>query len=74
MNVPSQILQVTHLTERLQQQVEQRQQLGPKEQLVLRLHEQYPHDVGILSAYFLNYLHLQPGQALYLEVSSMQAV
>ena len=67
-------LQVTHLTQRLQQQMDQGQQLGPKEQLVLRLHEQYPHDVGILSAYFLNYLRLQPGQALYLEVSSLQAV
>ena len=74
MTMLSHCLQVTHLTERLQQQVEQGQQLGPKEQLVLRLHEQYPHDVGILSAYFLNYLRLQAGQALYLEVSPLQAV
>ena len=74
MTMLSHCLQVTHLTERLQQQVEQGQQLGPKEQLVLRLHEQYPHDVGILSAYFLNYLRLQAGQALYLEVSPLHAV
>jgi mannose-6-phosphate isomerase len=31
-------------------------ELTPKETLLLRLDEQYPKDVGILSAYFLNYV------------------
>eukprot|EP00959_Pyramimonas_sp_CCMP1952_P201933 4222802-Pyramimonas_sp.AAC.1 len=32
--------------------------LTPKENLVLRLNDEYPKDVGILSAYFLNYVRL----------------
>ncbi|XP_026467295.1 mannose-6-phosphate isomerase [Ctenocephalides felis] len=31
-----------------------------------KLKEQFPNDVGILCIYFLNVLHLQPGQAIYL--------
>lgn len=37
-----------------------------KEKLVLRLEKQYPADIGILAALFLNYLRLRPGEALYL--------
>ena len=47
------------LTKRLQ--AEQRP-LTDKEKLVLRLNEQYPRDVGVLSAFFLNYVTLKPGQ------------
>ena len=39
------------------------QELTPKEALVLRLQGQYPDDVGVLAAFFLNLLHLQAGQA-----------
>ena len=34
--------------------------------LFLRLHADFGCDVGVLSIYFLNYLRLQPGQAIYL--------
>lgn len=44
----------------------QKRQLSAKEQLVLRLEVQYPADVGILAAFFLNYVKLKPGEALYL--------
>lgn len=38
----------------------------PKERLILRLNEQYPADVGVLSAFFLNYLSLPAGQSIAL--------
>ncbi|XP_065077345.1 mannose-6-phosphate isomerase [Ochlerotatus camptorhynchus] len=34
--------------------------------LFLQLHKDFPDDVGLLSIYFLNILHLKPGQAIYL--------
>lgn len=37
-----------------------------KEQLILRLNTQYPADVGVLSAFFLNYLSLPAGQSIAL--------
>ncbi|CAL5220012.1 g1957 [Coccomyxa viridis] len=40
--------------------------LTDKEELALRLNKQYPQDVGILSAFFLNLVKLQAGQAIYL--------
>ncbi|KAF8673204.1 hypothetical protein HU200_048754 [Digitaria exilis] len=39
--------------------------LTKKEQLVLSLEKQYPGDVGVLAAFFLNYVKLSPGEALY---------
>ncbi|PHT89114.1 Mannose-6-phosphate isomerase 2 [Capsicum annuum] len=40
-------------------------ELAEKEQLVLRLEKQYPADVGVLAAFLLNYVKLNPGEALY---------
>ena len=37
--------------------------------LVLRLFEQYPMDVGCFVAYFLNHFTLQPGEAMFLEAN-----
>ncbi|KAF5337625.1 hypothetical protein D9611_015084 [Ephemerocybe angulata] len=34
--------------------------------LILRLHSQFPHDIGILCPYLLNILHLKPGEAIFL--------
>lgn len=42
------------LVQRLSQEAAAGRQLSSKEQLVLRLNEQYPNDVGVLSAFFLN--------------------
>jgi mannose-6-phosphate isomerase len=36
------------------------------ESLIVRLCEQFSGDVGCFVAYFLNYLHLVPGQAVFL--------
>ena len=39
-----------------------KRELTPKEELVLRLNKQYPLDVGVLSAFFLNLVTLKAGQ------------
>lgn len=63
--------QVEVLDDRLQQQ--QQQKLTPKEKLILRLHQQYPHDVGVLSVFFLNLVVLKPGEAIYLAANEPHA-
>lgn len=57
---------VASLVTRLQGQRDKRK-LTAKEALALRLNSQYPGgDVGVLSCFFLNLLHMKPGQAIYL--------
>jgi mannose-6-phosphate isomerase len=34
--------------------------------LVLRLDSQFPGDIGIFCAFLLNYIHLKPGEAIFL--------
>ena len=63
--------QVEILDDRLQQQ--QQQKLTPKEKLIMRLHQQYPHDVGVLSVFFLNLIVLKPGEAIYLAANEPHA-
>lgn len=48
-------------------------QLTDKETLTLRLQKQYPNDIGILSAWFLNLVTLQPGQAIALAANEPHA-
>jgi len=52
---------ISNLEQRLGQEASRRE-LNPKEKLVLRLHQQYPSDVGVLSAFFLNLIVLRTGQ------------
>jgi mannose-6-phosphate isomerase len=35
-------------------------------ELILRLDSQFPGDIGILAAFLLNIVHLQPGEAIFL--------
>ncbi len=56
---------VTALAARLTQQASTTP-LTPKEQLVIRLNQQYPADVGVLSVFFLNYIQLPAGQSIAL--------
>ncbi|GAV89540.1 PMI_typeI domain-containing protein [Cephalotus follicularis] len=56
---------VTKLTSRLNTESQMRK-LTDKEQLVLQLEKQYPADIGVISAFFFNYVRLNPGEALYL--------
>ncbi|WCJ25366.1 Mannose-6-phosphate isomerase 1 [Euphorbia peplus] len=48
-------------------------QLTDKEQLVLRLEKLYPADIGVVSAFFFNYVKLNPGQALCLGANEPHA-
>lgn len=45
----------------------------PVDVLAMRLHEQYPGDVGVFCVYLLNYTQLQPGQALFLGANEPHA-
>lgn len=47
--------------------------LTDKEQLVLLLEKQYPGDIGVISAFFLNLVKLKPGEALYLGANEPHA-
>ena len=38
-----------------------------------RLHKDYPGDVGCFVIYFLNYMTLQPGEAIYLQANEVHA-
>ena len=51
----------------------QARSLTNKEQLVLSLEKQYPGDVGVLAAFFLNFVKLNPGEALYVSANEPHA-
>lgn len=52
---------------------QQLRSLTEKEELVLLLEKQYPGDIGVLSAFFFNYVKLKPGEALYLAANEPHA-
>jgi mannose-6-phosphate isomerase len=43
------------------------------EELLLRVHSQFPGDVGLFCLFFLNYIVLQPGQAVFLAANEPHA-
>lgn len=47
--------------------------LTEKEELVLLLEKQYPADVGVIAAFFFNYVILNPGEALYIDANEPHA-
>lgn len=55
--------QLNNLVKRYQSQVTQDNDLA---QLVLKLNEQFPGDIGIFCPFLLNYVRLDPGQAIFL--------
>lgn len=42
-------------------------------ELLLRLHSQFPGDIGCFSIYFLNRVMLQPGEAMFLGANEPHA-
>lgn len=46
---------------------------GNNGELLLRLHSQYPGDIGCFSIYFLNRILLQPGEAMFLGANEPHA-
>jgi len=47
--------------------------VGSLEELLLRLNSQFPGDVGCFCVFFLNYLTLEPGQAIFLAANMPHA-
>jgi mannose-6-phosphate isomerase len=47
--------------------------LSPVEDLILRLNEQYPADIGVFSPLFTNYVRLQPGQSFFIGANELHA-
>lgn len=43
------------------------------DKLIVRLNEQFPSDVGIFSCFFLNYIYLEPGEAVFLQANEPHA-
>jgi len=64
---------VLQLVARLEAALAVGQPLSSKERLVLQLNKDYPHDVGILSVFFLNLVELKPGEAIALEANEPHA-
>lgn len=64
---------VERMCERLKAKAAAGQPLSPHELLALRLELQYPGDVGVLAAWFLNYLRLAPGEAVALPANEPHA-
>ena len=55
--------QLDILVKRYQSQVTQDNDIA---QLVLKLNEQFPGDIGVFCPFLLNYVRLDPGQAIFL--------
>eukprot|EP01025_Chloroclados_australasicus_P011623 TRINITY_DN15082_c0_g2_i4.p1 TRINITY_DN15082_c0_g2~~TRINITY_DN15082_c0_g2_i4.p1 ORF type:complete len:451 (-),score=76.17 TRINITY_DN15082_c0_g2_i4:379-1731(-) len=49
------------------------EEISTKEECVIQLQQDYPGDVGVLAAYFLNLVELEPGQAMYLPANEPHA-
>eukprot|EP01116_Phalansterium_solitarium_P009059 TRINITY_DN2306_c0_g1_i1.p1 TRINITY_DN2306_c0_g1~~TRINITY_DN2306_c0_g1_i1.p1 ORF type:complete len:421 (+),score=169.19 TRINITY_DN2306_c0_g1_i1:248-1510(+) len=47
--------------------------IDQREQLALRIHQQFPGDVGVLSVYLLNYVRLGRGEAIFLAANEPHA-
>lgn len=62
--------QITRLRRRLEQQKEP---LSEVESLVLRLNDEYQVDIGCFCPFLLNYITLEPGEAVFLGANEPHA-
>ncbi|GAB4832320.1 hypothetical protein Ancab_006334 [Ancistrocladus abbreviatus] len=58
---------------KLKSRLKMNDELTFREQLALQLEQQYPDDVGVIAAFFMNYVKLKPGQALCLGANEPHA-
>ncbi|CAN8238551.1 unnamed protein product [Cochlearia groenlandica] len=63
---------ISHMKFRLTVETKHRE-LTEKEKLVLELERQYKGDIGVISAFFFNYVKLNPGEALCLDANEPHA-
>ncbi|KFP90415.1 Mannose-6-phosphate isomerase, partial [Apaloderma vittatum] len=66
--------QLNMLVKRISQEaVEGKDMSGSNGDLLLRLHSQYPGDIGCFTIYFLNLVRLEPGEAMFLGANEPHA-
>ncbi|CAH7667129.1 phosphomannose isomerase type I [Phakopsora pachyrhizi] len=65
--------QVQKLVKRIKSDGGSDRAFGTIEELILRLNEQFPDDVGIFCAFVLNVVHLSPGEAAFLKADEPHA-
>eukprot|EP00877_Chromochloris_zofingiensis_P008455 jgi/Chrzof1/3863/Cz13g11170.t1 len=61
------------LVARLRREQQSGESLGPTKSLVLQLNDQYPRDVGVLAAFFMNLVTLAAGEAICLPANHIHA-
>jgi len=64
---------VSAMVEEMCERISQKDSTDDIEKLILRLNKQYPLDVGCFAPLFLNYLVLQPGEAMFLTANEPHA-
>jgi mannose-6-phosphate isomerase class I len=64
---------ISQIIFKLVERIEKSREISPESKLIVRLQQQFPGDVGILSVYFLNYIKLQPGEAIFLAANEPHA-
>ncbi|OAV92388.1 phosphomannose isomerase type I [Puccinia triticina 1-1 BBBD Race 1] len=65
--------QVRKLVKRLEGEGGRDKPFGTDEELILRLNDQFPDDVGIFCTFVLNVVRLEPGQAAFLQADEPHA-
>ncbi|KAH8927927.1 hypothetical protein BT69DRAFT_1330035 [Atractiella rhizophila] len=65
-----------HLVERLESEgvgVKEGEEPKTEEELILRLNEQFPDDIGVFCTFLLNWVHLKPGETIFLKANEPHA-
>ncbi|XP_025908833.1 mannose-6-phosphate isomerase [Nothoprocta perdicaria] len=66
--------QLNMLVKRISQEAAEGKDVsGSNGDLLLRLHSQYPGDIGCFTIYFLNFVKLEPGEAMFLGANEPHA-
>lgn len=75
MNAPQETVtdQISNLISRIESEGGRDKPFGTDEELVLRLNDQFPKDVGIFCTFLLNVIRLEPGQAAFLQADEPHA-
>eukprot|EP01138_Halocafeteria_seosinensis_P011436 gb/GECG01011680.1/.p1 GENE.gb/GECG01011680.1/~~gb/GECG01011680.1/.p1 ORF type:complete len:411 (+),score=42.94 gb/GECG01011680.1/:1-1233(+) len=68
---PASTAAVQRLMDRLKR--EDSTNVSISDQIALRLHSDFPFDIGIFAPYWLNYVQLDPGQSLFMEPNEPHA-
>lgn len=75
MSCPASIfsVQLTAMIARLTARKESGAEMSPLDDLILRLHDQYPGDIGVFSPLLTNYMRLQTGESFFIGANELHA-